>query len=124
MKAWIGAVAIVGSVASGAVIAKAQDGNELLSQCQNVIRANPNAEASEALDAGLCLGLVQGVRQTMAIYAEVLPREERTCIPEGMTNGQGVRVVVKYLEDHPKTLHYAATVLTMAAYRDAYPCKK
>lgn len=124
MKAWIGAVVLVGALASGAVMAKARDGNELLSQCQTAIRANPNVDPSEALDAGLCLGLVQGVRQTMEIYAEVLPKEERTCIPDGMTNGQGMRVVVKYLEDHPKTLHYSSTVLTMAAYRGAYPCPK
>ncbi|WP_448091798.1 Rap1a/Tai family immunity protein [Pseudomonas lini] len=121
MKAWIGAVALVGTFANGG--AMAADGNTLLSQCKIAIRGDANVESYDALQAGLCIGLIQGVRQTMLTYVDMLPKQERACFPERMTNNQGTRVVVKYLEDHPKSLHYPDTLLAMAAYRDAFPCK-
>ena len=39
----------------------------------------------------------------------------RICIPDGVTNGQLEKVVLKYLRDNPATLHIASAYLTAAA---------
>jgi hypothetical protein len=46
------------------------------------------------------------------------------CFPEGVTYGQEVEVVKKYLKEHPEELHLEGNVLVMKAIRTAWPCKK
>jgi hypothetical protein len=75
-------------------------------------------------DVGYCLGLTQGVRQTMRLLNEELPTTYQTCFPDGTTNGQGMRIVLKYLKDHPEQLQEDAVSLVYLAYKTAYPCKK
>lgn len=46
------------------------------------------------------------------------------CIPqEASSVGQLARVVVKWLRDHPERLHEDKTILTLEAFRDAFPCE-
>ena len=46
------------------------------------------------------------------------------CLPkEGLLGSQGVRVVVKWLREHPETLHQERKVLVMRAFEGAFPCK-
>ncbi len=45
------------------------------------------------------------------------------CIPENGTLLQFARVLVKWLREHPERLHEAKSVLTMAAFKDAFPCQ-
>ena len=44
------------------------------------------------------------------------------CIPNNVTQGQVLDVIVKFLEDHPQNRHQNATVLISVALRDAFPC--
>jgi hypothetical protein len=67
-----------------------------------------------AYDVGYCHGMVQGV-----IYFST-----SDCAPEGVSIKQDLRVVVKYLEDHPEKLHLHAAQLVMEALAKAFPCKK
>lgn len=120
MKAWIGAVALVGVVATGNAMA---DGNKLLSQCKIAIRGNAGADTNDAFQAGLCFGLVQGIHETLLTYDNDLPKEKRICIPDGITKNQSVKIVYKFLEDNPKYLHELETILVIAAFQDAFPCK-
>lgn len=120
MKAWIGAVALAGVMATGNAMA---DGNKLLSQCKIAIRGNAGADTNDAFQAGLCFGLVQGVQETLLAYDNDLPKVKRTCIPDGITKNQSVKIVYKFLEDNPKYLHELETILVIAAFQDAFPCK-
>ena len=45
------------------------------------------------------------------------------CPPGGMTTEQLVRVVVKYLSDHPAELHEHWSGLTRTALIQAFPCR-
>lgn len=120
MKAGIAvAAALVGMLAGGNTMA---DGNKLFSQCKIAIRGNANASVNDALQAGLCMGLIQGVHETLLAYGNVLPKKERICFPDGITKDQNVKVVYIFLEDNPKYLHELETVLVIAAFTDAYPC--
>lgn len=71
----------------------------------------------------MCLGFVQGVRNTM--QAMSYNRSIKVCVPDkGITNGQATRIVTSYLKKNPASLHEHEVSLTMKAFIEAYPCKK
>jgi hypothetical protein len=124
MKAGIAAVvALVASVGCGQATA---DGNKLLGDCQQAVRAmdkttNPS---DEALFVGRCFGMVEGVRNTMGILNSGLPENMKVCFPKnGIDNGQAIRIVDKFLRDNPAMLDKPDAYLTMAAFKQAYPCR-
>jgi hypothetical protein len=104
-----------------AIPARAQnttDGNYLLGSCQITIRLvdNPNAKQDvyEAWRNGICQGVVQGVGETSNLV----------CPAEHVTIGQEVRVVLKFLQDHPEKLNLRGTKLVEEALAQAFPCSK
>jgi hypothetical protein len=123
MKAWIGAVALVGTLASGS--AMAVDGNQLLGWCKGALRTTDGTDkGTPTFGTGYCMATVSSVMDIVYGIGDELPPKYRACPPSGgISYAQGIRIVVKYLEDNPKTLHHEGTVLTMAALRAAYPCK-
>jgi hypothetical protein len=46
------------------------------------------------------------------------------CIPQEVTNDQLVRVVVKYLTDHPEQKNYTIVQVAYLAFKNTYPCKQ
>jgi hypothetical protein len=103
-----------------AVPAKSQaeqtTGNYLLVSCQLSIRgmegANFNNQA-EAWKDGNCIGLVRGVYSALPT----------ACAAPNVTAGQMIRVVVKYLQDHPEKLNLRDVDLIRLALEAAFPCK-
>ena len=124
MKAELAVVALAGMLASGGAMADTQyDGNELLRQCQQYIKLIDSEKNYNLVDAGFCGGFVQGVHGTVAFLSDDLVKEAKFCSPNGVTNNQLVRIVVKFLKDNPKQLNLNRTGLVWAAFQDAYPCK-
>jgi hypothetical protein len=125
MKVWIGIAALVGMLASGG--AMAEDGNQLLQQCQSAVRGldNISKPSDQGVDIGHCFGMVNGIKATMMYHYPMLPQAYKTCFPDGgVSDAQGTRVVTKYLQDNPAQLHEEATFLTILAFMKAYPCSK
>lgn len=125
MKTGLMAVALVGGLASG--VAMAEDGNQLLQQCQSAVRGldNISKPSDQGIDIGHCFGMVNGIKSTMMYHYPVLPQAYKTCFPDGgISDAQGARVVAKYLQDNPAQLHEEATFLTIIAFMKAYPCSK
>jgi len=120
MNVMVAAVGLAAAFVGGYAIAG--DGNELLSSCQQAINHMESRGPSNA-DVGYCYGLVNGVGNTMVTMNAYLLKGERTCFPAGMRNDQGARIVAKYLEEHPASLHRDGAFLAMAAFQNAYPCK-
>jgi hypothetical protein len=60
-------------VASGSAVAAGGDGNQLIKHCTVAVKAVDGAKVDGYYDVGYCLGLTQGVRQTMKIQNEGLP---------------------------------------------------
>lgn len=119
MKAGIAvAVALTGALASGNTMAL--DGNGLLLQCQALIRSM-ESQGPDTYDSGHCMGVVQAVTDMLVLYQNQLPK--KFCVPHDITYGQGVRIVVKYLQDHPSLLNNHDSVLVLSAYNDAFGCK-
>ena len=100
------------------------DGNKLLEECAQAERFIESKQGDNVYAIGRCLGMVQGVRNTLILLNSVIEPKFRTCWPpDGITNGQAIRIVAKYLRDHPATLHLDEEVLLMFAFRTAYACK-
>lgn len=103
--------------------ARSQDkasGNFLIGACHVTVSVIEHtgtiARPLEAWRAGYCRGVVVGVDSVATLGGQV-------CKPEGVTSDQEVRVVAKYLEDHPESLNQTGSILAFQALRDAFPCK-
>lgn len=110
-----------------AVICEAQtsfaymNGNRLLEQC----------EAGTQQEKLFCSGYVAGVMDGQITLFNSLNAATKAqgnstgyCLPKGgIEVGQGVRVMIKWLKDHPEKLHVAGDILIGMALEDAFPCK-
>lgn len=93
------------------------DGNYLLVSCAISVRQLNDPTQEQTIDDawrnGLCSGLVAGI-----MFAS-----PSVCHAPGVTVGQGIRVVEKYLQDHPEELHLKGTRLANEGLTQAFPCK-
>ena len=84
-------------------------------------------KACEKPDPGdfFCLGFVTGTHD--AVFEDMKEGASfhgyRFCTYKGISNHQLERVVIKYLNDHPENLHFAASSQVFAALAKAFPCE-
>ena len=126
----IAAILFLGFVRSTAATTT-RDGNQLLSACTHAIRITdspqalrqPFREPDIALEAGYCIGFLSGVAN-MNIFWQTRTKDTSMffCLPpEGIIN-QLMRVVVKYLQEHPEKLHDPDIAVASMALANAFPC--
>jgi Rap1a immunity proteins len=101
----------------------------LLPFCK-LTKEQEESTARNALNAGRCMGTVDGVGQMFRLLSEAqatgsvqLDPLLCTSIPAGITTQQLVDVVVAYGETFPELTRRPFTVLAMSAMRVAWPCK-
>lgn len=111
------------------------DGSQVLRACQQTMQhlddqsGEPNSLAS--LDSGWCLGWITAVVEMNNLQEGMADKDHpiranmfHFCAPgSGLTAIQAVRIVVKYLKDHPKDLDHNGIGLTNLALMSAFPCK-
>lgn len=129
MKAGIAAtVALVGVMVYGSASAEdlnVDTGNGMLTACTDFLKDQAGSESKKIFESGVCAGQVHGVLATLKLMQKANPNKVTYCIPEtGITNGQGVRVYVKFLNDYPEKLHMDSVSLAIEAFAQAYPCKR
>jgi hypothetical protein len=112
------------AVAAFSADEKYVDGNELLSKCSSTVKLldNEKLSSSEMQDAKWCSGYVNGIDDGIEIASATGNTAKLYCIPEGVTTGQAIRVLVKWLRNHPEKLHQSR-VLVVVSWADAFPCK-
>ena len=119
MKNAIMVLALVGVLASPRPAA-AITGNQFLDMCKN------NEVA--------CFAYLNGWLDAFVVTTMYMKGDEnyekrkhnpkmRICIPSEVTVDQKKRVLLKYLRNHPATLHLNTTLLTHKAMREAFPCR-
>ena len=84
-------------------------------------------QLSTALQRGYCMGYVAGLTHGVAsseLIHDVKSSERVFCLPEGVTNIQKVRVIRKYISNHPEEAHNPAQGQALMALREAFPCGK
>jgi len=93
------------------------DGNKLLPMCQAAVASLGSStwkDTHESYNTSFCYGLIEGI--TMV--------SPDICPAAGVTIGQELRVVVKFLEDHPASLNQDESSLLLKALSRAFPCPK
>lgn len=110
-----------------AAVAAPVDGAEFLPDCQNILEKSESREY-DSFSTGYCLGVIQGTWDALFVASArvaAIGQESllKMCPPEENISGdQAVRIVVKYLEDHPEELHIPLTYLVHRAFVAAFPC--
>ena len=97
-------------------LAWATTGNDLLDICQIAATDAPNGNL-EVAKAMQCQGFVEAIVRVGRRLSE-----NRFCAPDGVTVGQAIRVLVKYLHENPEQTHQGSDRLAIAAFERAWPC--
>jgi len=95
-----------------------RSGNEFLQFCEAPIRGdNTSGHGLE------CSAFMVGVVEGFWAYA-ANSKVQLFASPEDATTSQFSKIVVKYMNDHPKELNLRTARLILMALQDAYPPKK
>jgi hypothetical protein len=72
----------------------------------------------EAVKVGECSGAIDAI----FMLRRALDRSIRFCPPPRVNPGQNVKIVVKYLDDHPEQMNDDFTLLVVRAFNQVWPC--
>jgi hypothetical protein len=109
-------------ISAGLVVALTQVGlakvdtdsaNYLMPACKRFTHETQSETLIMAYDEGKCVGIIDGVDEAA----------DDVCIPAGVTMGQKVLVVIKYIDERPQRLHERFSKLAYEALKTAWPCK-
>jgi hypothetical protein len=104
------------------------DGEQLVTQCKMYVQITDGSlqspTKSNFVNAGKCIAYVQAVVDTYQNLRQspLIPKRALFCVPDEITGDEAVRITVKYLDDHPEDLHYAASSDVWTALHKAFPC--
>lgn len=104
-------------------------GEMMLAKCAKGLtyKESPALTERDVRDILYCSGYVRGfmdgvdVGQTAMLSHSHAGAARTSCAPD-VSTGQGMRVFLKYLGDHPERLHEPAYILMWAALSQAWPC--
>jgi hypothetical protein len=91
------------------------DGTMLLHLCEAAL--NPRPTRADFPGHMYVMGYIRG-------FTEAEPRDAEYDIPPGVSLEQAVRVIKKWLDDHPQMLDRTPRELILRALKDAYPAKR
>jgi len=95
----------------------------LLQHCNSYLEKRDN-DKTPTFDTGICYGHVRGVMETLELHRMFTGTSIfNYCAPDNANFTQTIRVIVKYLNDHPASLHSNATSTMIVALSEAFPCK-
>jgi hypothetical protein len=105
----------------------ASDGNQLLEACTAALKSGDHT-MMDYQRGQYCIGFVGGVYSGLnylEAYNTAHHLRSPVCLPDDTLRGsQLVRIVNKYLADHPQELNKDQAILAINAFVEAYPCKE
>lgn len=123
MKTFLAKCAVYAALAIAPVVDDARaeyrlydSGNDLFGLC-----TTSESDDVHYLKDSECRGYIVGVVDHLSMWRDTL--DFPACGRAGITKGQMVAVVVKYMMDHPETRHEPANELVMKAFNTAF-CPK
>jgi Rap1a immunity proteins len=101
----------------------AHDGSGYLQGCRLAASSSVGQEvraedSSEALQAGVCIGVINAV----VTITPVLPDGIRFCAPPTADVGQAIRIVDKFMKEDPARKDMSFMPIVLAALGKAWPC--
>lgn len=104
-----------------------QSGTDFLRQCAPVVRisdGDKDVSVEDSLKGLVCSGYMQGFVDAYRLTDKLQGGKTLICLPEqGIETEQAVRIIVKWLRDHPDQLHQTARVSAFVALAQAFSCK-
>jgi hypothetical protein len=107
----------------------AQSGNAFVRVCSVIDKDPKEHNALEVAQDVACVkyveGLVQGVYEEISYSHAVTDKEppKPFCLPGDVEDAQTVRIVLKYVHDHPDKAHMATSTLILLALAWSFPCQ-
>jgi hypothetical protein len=96
-----------------------ESGNAFLSACADLSESS----RTSGYEQGVCLGFVKGIEAGVSMAYDYENRTAPFCVPDEVTNGQMLRVLTKFITDHPEKAHYQTRVLELEALMKTFPCE-
>jgi len=94
-------------------------GNDLLDLCEAYLDDDPiNISRGRT-----CFAYAGGIVDAHDNFVGWGDLKKEWCKPENMAVKQSVRIVTKYLQEHPQDLHKSAASLVTNAFIKAFPCE-
>ena len=112
MKNCLSALALIVAFEGSALQAQTnfvKTGNDLSLTCSHFLASDNRSTFND----GVCFGYIVGVTALV-----------NDCEGQNVTYGQEIRVVLKYMDDHPEQLDQQSTAIIRRALLGAFPCGK
>jgi hypothetical protein len=101
-------------------------GNDLLPDCSVAVSFADNGKnlpLEQMVSMGRCMYYISGFLDGHSLASAVGSGSPSLCFPKGGSLGQMVRVVTKWMRDHPEKLNESAAMCVYRALVDAFPCR-
>jgi hypothetical protein len=110
--------------AKAAEPSRSVDGNTLLRRCSAHLHYNDSGIVTNQslAEAMFCQGYVLGMIEMHLSYRSVKTTAPLFCPPDNVETLQAIRIVVGYLQAHPKQLHESGGSLATLALNEGFPC--
>ena len=94
-------------------------GTALLRACELAMEEDPkDSRTADWQKRMQCTVLLRGIGDMTRLAPSL-----GVCIPDAADGYQAMRVVVKFLTDHPERLHERDTWLVLGSFQKAWPCQ-
>lgn len=101
---------------------KIDTGNDFLRECSGKTEGSPKT-TEEAIITSICSAYVAGF-QSGILFSQALSGIKTICLPkQGIEHGQSLRIVVKWMNGHPETLHQSTDGLILQSLVAAFQCQ-
>ena len=111
------AVVLSGSAATAQKVRFENSAKALVQGCKAAAQ-NKKVDAQTATVASYCNGAIYALASVSDRLSNPL---ERSCVP-AISTEQTMRVVVKFLDDHPERLYENFVQLALEVFHQAWPC--
>ncbi len=105
-----------------------RDGNSLLKACETALKPSSAMTTAQLMSGQHLMGYLDGFVRGMAAcggyHGELRPARGNFDVPVNVTMEQKLRVIRKWLEDHPNQLNEDADSLIFLSLREAFPVKQ
>jgi Rap1a immunity proteins len=123
-------VVLIVCLASVSVHAQATEelwdsGNAFLQWCHVADKSSGEMTSSELCYAMDCISYINGLEDGVLLQLDLSHSSGQAdpyCVSPGVTKGQPLRILLKYIRDNPATAHLPTAVLFGKAMQQAYPC--
>jgi hypothetical protein len=111
------AIVLSGSAATAQKVGFENSANALFQGCKAAAQ-NEKVDPQTATVASYCNGVIYALASVSDLLSNPM---QRSCVP-AISTGQMMRVVVKFIDDHPERLHENFVQLALEVFHRTWPC--